>query len=61
MADKAIEKVKEALDYLTSSLGKDYDIIIADEILYAIQLGLLEENQIIELIKTKPKNKELIQ
>ena len=55
-----IEKVNEALDYLTSSLGKDYDIIIADEILYAVQLGLLQEHQVIELIKNKPKNKELI-
>ncbi len=55
-----IEKVKEAHDYLKSSLEKDYDIVIADEILYAVQLCLLEENQIISLIKNKPKNKELI-
>lgn len=55
-----IEKVKEALDYLKLSLNQDYDIIIADEALYAIQLGLLQEDQIIELIKNKPKNKELI-
>lgn len=54
-----IDKVKEAFDYLKSCLGK-YDIIIADEILYAIQLKLLEEKDIIELIKTKPKNQELI-
>lgn len=56
-----IEKVNEALSYLKQALkNPDYDIIIADEILYAIQLGLLKENQIIELIKNKPKNKELI-
>lgn len=55
-----IEKVKEALNYLKLSLNQDYDIIIADEILYAIQLGLLQEDQLIELIKNKPKNKELI-
>lgn len=55
-----IEKVNEALIYLKSSFNKDFDIIIADEILYAVQLGLLEENNIVELIKTKPKNKELI-
>ncbi|MDO8509389.1 MAG: cob(I)yrinic acid a,c-diamide adenosyltransferase [Nanoarchaeota archaeon] len=55
-----IEKVNEAFTYLIHSLLQDYDIIIADEILYAVQLGLLEENQVIELIKSKPKNKELI-
>ncbi|MBI2452472.1 cob(I)yrinic acid a,c-diamide adenosyltransferase [Candidatus Pacearchaeota archaeon] len=54
------KKVNEAFSYLVSCLEKDYDIIIADEILYAIQLGLLEEKKVIELIKNKPKNKELI-
>ena len=38
----------------------EYDIFIADEILYAVQLGLLDKNKVIELIKEKPKNKELI-
>ncbi len=56
-----IEKAKEALNYLKSALeNKDYDIIIADEILYAVQLSLIEEQQVIDLVKTKPKNKELI-
>lgn len=54
-----IEKTKEALNYLKESFN-DYDIIIADEILYAVQLGLLTEEEIISLIKSKPKNKELI-
>ena len=54
-----IEKCMEALNYLKSCLGK-YDIIIADEILYAVQLGLLTEEAIIELIKSKPKTQELI-
>lgn len=54
-------KVNEAFEYLKNSLqNENYDIVIADEILYAIQLGLLEENRVIELIKSKPKNKELI-
>lgn len=56
-----INKVKDALDYLKLSLqNPEYDIIIADEILYAVQLGLLSEDDVISLIKDKPKNKELI-
>ena len=55
-----IEEVQEGFEYLKSCFDKDYDIIIADEILYAVQLKLLEENKIVELIKNKPKNKELI-
>lgn len=53
------EKVQEAFIYLKSCFGK-YDIIIADEILYALQLGLLDESEIINLIKEKPKSQELI-
>ena len=58
---KHIDKVNEAFDHLIKSLkNESYDIIIADEILYAIQLNLLEEERVIQLIKSKPKNKELI-
>ncbi len=56
-----IDAVKEAFDYLKDTLNNElYDIIIADELLYAVQLGLLEENKVIELMQNKPKNKELI-
>lgn len=56
-----IEQAEEALKYVTNALkNPNYDIIIADEILYAIQLGLLTEDEVIALIKNKPKNKELI-
>lgn len=50
----------EAYDYLVSCFDKEYHIIIADEILYALQLGLLSEEDIIALIDKKPKDKELI-
>ena len=53
-------KAEEALNYLKLTLNQDYNVIIADEILYAVQLGLLSENQVIELIKNKPSGKELI-
>ena len=54
-----IDKVREAFDYLISCFSK-YDIIIADEILYAVQLGLLQEDDVISLIKNKPERQELI-
>ena len=56
-----INSAKKAMEYVKSALeNKNYDIIIADEILYAIQLGLLKEDDVIELIKNKPEDKELI-
>jgi len=57
--NEQIRAVHEALDYLKSSLDK-FDIVIADEILYAVQLGLLEEKEVIDLIDSKPKKTELI-
>lgn len=56
-----IDSCVKALDYTKESLkNSDFDIIIADEILYAIELGTLTEEQVIELIETKPEKKELI-
>jgi cob(I)alamin adenosyltransferase len=55
------EKVLDALKCIKEAFKNDaIDIIIADEILYAVQLGLLEEKKVIELIKEKPLSKELI-
>lgn len=50
---------QDASRYVEEAL-KEYDIVIADEILYAVQLGLLTETEIINLIKTKPADTELI-
>ena len=55
-----VECAHSALNRVTSSLNQNYDIIIADEILYAIQLELISEAEVIDLIRSKPKNKELI-
>lgn len=55
------KNVEEAFDYLANVIkNTDYDVLIADEILYAVQFGLLDKNKVIALIKEKPKNKELI-
>jgi len=55
-----IKSAEEALNHIYMSFEEDYQIIIADEILYAVQLGLISEEKVIELIKSKPKDKELI-
>ena len=54
------QNTQQALNYLNQSLTQGYNLVIADEILYAVQLGLLEEQEVIDLIKNKPKNTELI-
>jgi cob(I)alamin adenosyltransferase len=37
-----------------------YDVVVLDEILYAIQLGLITESDVLELIKSKSKYSELV-
>lgn len=56
-----ISAVKEAFDYLKECMNNSsYDIVIADELLYAIQLKLIEEDEVIEFIKSRRKDKDLI-
>ncbi|MFH1802076.1 MAG: cob(I)yrinic acid a,c-diamide adenosyltransferase [archaeon] len=54
-----VKKATDAFEHLKNSLP-DHDLVIADEILYAVQLNMLEEEQIVDLIKSKPETTELI-
>ena len=58
------EHTKSAKEGLESAqkaaAGGKFDIVIFDECLYAVQLGLLKEEDIIGLIEKKAKNTELI-
>ena len=58
------EHIKSAQAGLQSTqkaaAGGKFDIVIFDECLYAVQMGLLKEKDIIELIEKKAKNTELI-
>ncbi|MEK6824764.1 MAG: cob(I)yrinic acid a,c-diamide adenosyltransferase, partial [Nanoarchaeota archaeon] len=55
-----IAACKNAYGYILSCYRNDYNIIIADEILYAVQLELLKEENILNLIDQKPADVELI-
>ena len=56
------EKIaKEALKISEKKiLSGDYDIIILDEINYAVNLGLITINDVTELIKSKPADLDLV-
>ena len=59
--ENQIKSCKEALDFVKEVLQNEkFEIVIADEILYAVQLGLLNEEEVVELIDGKPAGKELI-
>lgn len=55
------ETAKEALKIAEKKMQSgDYDIIILDEINYAVNLGLIKVNDVTELIKSKPSDLDLI-
>ena len=58
------EHVKAANDTLTISKEKimsgKFDVVILDEINYAIQLELLKLNDVIDMIKSKPADLDLV-
>lgn len=53
-ANSGLERTREAI------LHEEWDVLILDEINIAIDYGLLFEEDVIALIKQKPKNLELI-
>ena len=54
IAKEAIQISKEKI------LSGNYNIVILDEINYAINLDLIKVNEVIELIKSKPENLNLV-
>ena len=56
------EKVaKEAINICKEKIQSEkYDIIILDEVNYAINLGLIDVNDVLDLIKTKPPRLNLV-
>lgn len=56
------EKIaKEAIKIsIEKILSKNYDIVILDEINYAVNLGLISLNDVLNLIKIKPKELDLV-
>ena len=54
IAKEAIKISKEKIQ------SGSYNIVILDEVNYAINLGLIELDEIIELIKSKPENLNLV-
>ena len=52
---------KEAIKICTEKiLSEKYDLIILDEINYAVNLGLIKSSNVVELIKIKPKKLDLV-
>jgi cob(I)alamin adenosyltransferase len=58
--EKQSFEAKKACDYLLTCFSQDYDLIIADEILYAVQMNFLSEGDVASLISRKPKHLDLI-
>jgi len=52
---------RKALDFSRKSLiSNKFDLVVLDEILVAKKLGLISESDVLELIRTKPKNVNLV-
>ncbi|GAB1536228.1 cob(I)yrinic acid a,c-diamide adenosyltransferase [Geovibrio sp. ADMFC3] len=54
LAEEGLKKAREAI------FSGKYDIVILDEINVALSLGLLEETEVTEMIKARPKTSELV-
>ncbi len=58
---KAKEEAINALNFLKEKLtSNNYDLVVADELLYTIDMGILKQDDIIKIIKSKPVQTELV-
>ena len=53
------DEIKKAWDHAKKAVKK-YDMVILDEILYAVQMGMVEEQDVMDFIDNKPKEVELV-
>ena len=53
-ASKAFEHAKEAI------MKGRYDVVVLDEITHAVNLGLIDIDEVIELIRNRPPNVEIV-
>ena len=59
--DKEKELAKNGFETARLAIkSKEYDVLILDELNLAIYFGLIETNEVLELIKNKPEELELI-
>ncbi len=54
---QALKGIERAREIIASG---DYDLVILDEIIFALEVGLIEERDIIDLINIKPKLMHLV-
>lgn len=54
MAEKGLEKIKEAM------VAEEFDIVIADEICVAYHFGMLSLDDLVKLVEDKPEGVELV-
>ena len=54
LAKKGLEKAKELI------FSKKYDVVILDEINVAIGFGLIDKKDVIDILKNKPENVEIV-
>jgi len=57
---KDVLLAKGALEKARESMQEDIDMLILDEINNAVDYGLLQENEVLELFRDKPAHLEII-
>jgi cob(I)alamin adenosyltransferase len=58
---KINSQINEALNFLKQKLvSGEFDLVVADEILYALEMHLIKEDDIKDLIFSKPQETELV-
>ncbi|MCD8018829.1 MAG: cob(I)yrinic acid a,c-diamide adenosyltransferase [Clostridiales bacterium] len=63
MNEEELAQLHEYNDRMLSELGQmaaDYDMLVLDESVYAISMGLLSEDKVLDFLENKPYNLEVV-
>jgi len=59
--EKLRARLKKAVNEVNETLkGKEFDVIILDEILIGVSQGFIDEGSVLKIIKSRPKKSELV-
>lgn len=53
--EKNIQKLEELFD-----LSREYDVLVLNDVFYAISMGLLEEDRLVQCLRTRPQHLDVV-
>ncbi len=58
--EESVKRAKEGLELARKAVKGDYDLVVLDEVNVAVSFGLLDEDEVLEVVRGKDKDVEVV-